>query len=198
MTRTRGRSAVSPAISLPTGAPVQRMVPSAASTNCSSLASPSRTARAPISPASAFWAAFCSALASEPPDDASATNRKPSSRPITWPSTTTSPVLLISGSRLAFSRSRRISTLVRRSTKRSVSRSCRASDSRSSTPRVTPCQCPDRPASPDGWRRKSRSGCARCAPTACRYRRRRGRPPPPGGRTSRYRWRRRAADSRTA
>ena len=40
-----------------------------------------------------------------------------------------------------FSRSRRISTLVRRSTKRSVSRSCNASDSLSSTARVTPCQC---------------------------------------------------------
>ena len=57
---------------------------------------------------------------------------------MTWPSTTTSPVLLNSGSSVAFSRSRRISTLVRRSTKCSVSRSCKASDSRSSTPRVTP------------------------------------------------------------
>ena len=54
-----------------------------------------------------------------------------------WPSTTTSPVLLISVSSIVFSRSRRISTLVRRSTKRSVSRSCSASDSLSSTARVT-------------------------------------------------------------
>ena len=58
-----------------------------------------------------------------------------------WPSTTTSPVLLISVSSIVFSRSRRISTLVRRSTNRSVSRSCSASDSLSSTARVTPCQC---------------------------------------------------------
>ena len=36
MMRTRGRSACSPATSLPTAAPVQRIVPSEASTNCSS------------------------------------------------------------------------------------------------------------------------------------------------------------------
>ena len=72
---------------------------------------------------------------------ASGVNMKPSSRPMVWPSTTTSPVLLISVSSPVFSRSRRISTLVRRSTKRSVSRSCSASESLSSTARVTPCQC---------------------------------------------------------
>ena len=58
-----------------------------------------------------------------------------------WPSTTTSPVLLMSVSSGVFSRMRRISTLVRRSTKRSVRRSCSASESLSSTARVTPCQC---------------------------------------------------------
>ena len=63
-------------------------------------------------------------------------NMKPSRRPMTWPSTMTSPVLLISVSSPVFSRSRRISTLVRRSTKRSVSRSCSASESLSSTARV--------------------------------------------------------------
>ena len=141
MTRTRGRKASSPATSLPTAAPVQRMVPSEASTNCWSGASASRAARAAISPASAFCAAFCNALASDPPDDASGTKTKPSRRPMVCPSTTTSPVLLISGSRSPFSRSRRISTLVRRSMKRSVSRSCSASESLSSTPRVTSCQC---------------------------------------------------------
>ena len=39
---------------------------------------------------------------------------------MTWPSTRTSPVLLISVSSIVFSLSRRISTLVRRSTNRSV------------------------------------------------------------------------------
>ena len=68
-----------------------------------------------------------------PPAEASGANVKPSSRPMAWPSTTTSPVLLISVSNIVFSRSRRINTLVRRSTKRSVSRSCSASESLSST-----------------------------------------------------------------
>ena len=45
--------------------------------------------------------------------------------------------LVISVSNIVFSRSRRINTLVRRSTKRSVRRSCSASDSLSSTPRAT-------------------------------------------------------------
>ena len=58
-----------------------------------------------------------------------------------WPSTTTSPVLPMSVSSAVFSRIRRISTLVRRSTKRSVRRSCSASDSLSSTARVRSCQC---------------------------------------------------------
>ena len=48
---------------------------------------------------------------------------------------------VISVSSIVFSRSRRINTLVRRSTKRSARRSCSASDSLSSTPRVMPCQC---------------------------------------------------------
>src|SRR5207342_1557781 len=104
-------------------------VPSVASTNCSAGASARRAARALISPASAFCAAFCNALASDPPDEASGTKTKPSSRPMPCPSTTTSPVLLISGSSIAFSRRRRISLLVRRSTKRSVRRSCKASES---------------------------------------------------------------------
>ncbi len=60
---------------------------------------------------------------------------------MTWPSTVTSPVFPISVSSIVFSRSRRINTLVRRSTKRSVRRSCNASDSLSSTARATPCQC---------------------------------------------------------
>ena len=76
-----------------------------------------------------------------PPADASATKVKPSSRPISWPSTTTSPVFLISVSNVVFSRSRRINTLVRRSTNRSVRRSCSASESLSSTLRATACQC---------------------------------------------------------
>ena len=41
----------------------------------------------------------------------------------------------------SLSRKRRIKTLVRRSTKRCVSRSCSASDSVSSIARVRPCQC---------------------------------------------------------
>ena len=151
------------------------------STNCSSGACDSLVARASISPASAFCAAACSALASEPPADASGAKMKPSSRPIAWPSTTTSPVLLISVSSIVFSRSRRISTLVRRSTKRSVSRSCSASDSLSSTrARDALPMLRDRQASPDGWRRRSRSGYARCGSRACRYRRRSGRPARPG------------------
>ena len=50
-------------------------------------------------------------------------------------------ICVISVSSIVFSRSRRINTLVRRSTKRSARRSCSASDSLSSTPRVMPCQC---------------------------------------------------------
>ena len=98
-------------------------------------------ARASISPASTFCAAACNALASDPPADGSAAKRKPSSRPTRWPSTVTSPVFEISLSNVVFSRRRRINTLVRRSTKRAVRRSCKASESLSSTPRVTPCQC---------------------------------------------------------
>ncbi len=82
-----------------------------------------------------------SALASDVPAVVSGAKRKPSSRPTVWPSTTTSPVLVISVSSIVFSRNRRINTLVRRSTKRSASLSCSASDSRSSMARVTPCQC---------------------------------------------------------
>jgi hypothetical protein len=104
----------------------------------------------------------------------------PSSRPITWPSTITSPVLPISVFSIVFSRRRRINTLVRRSTKRSVSRSCSASDNLFSTSRVMPCQCSGSAASPGGWRRRSRCGSARSGPTACRYRRRCGRPGRPG------------------
>ena len=125
MMRTRGLSASSAATSLPTGWPSQRMMPSVASTNCSSAACASLAARASISPASAFCAAPASAFASEPAADASGVKVKPSSRPMAWPSTTTSPVLPMSVSSTVFSRIRRISTLVRRSTKRSVSRSCK-------------------------------------------------------------------------
>ena len=106
MMRTRGLSTSSPATSLPTGWPSQRMTPSVASTNCSSLACASRPARASISPASAFCAAPASALASEPAAEASGVNMKPSSRPMAWPSTTTSPVLLMSVSSAVFSRRR--------------------------------------------------------------------------------------------
>ena len=48
----------------------------------------------------------------------SAVKRKPCSIPTCWPSTSTSPVAVISASNIAFSRKRRISTLVRRSTNR--------------------------------------------------------------------------------
>ena len=48
-------------------------------------------ARASISPASAFCAAARSALPSGPAEAESAANWKPASRPIGWPSTTTSP-----------------------------------------------------------------------------------------------------------
>ena len=177
MTRTRGRNTCSPAMSLPTAAPVQRIVPSEASANCASGASASRMARAPISPASAFCAALCSALASEPPDEASATNMNPSSRPMTWPSTTTSPVLLIS--RLQ----RRVFT------QPPHQHAGAAIDETLGEPLVQRVgqlvfdgagdalpMFRDRPANPAGWRRKSRSGCARCASTAYRYRRRCGRP----------------------
>ncbi|MFK4583568.1 hypothetical protein ABIF83_007045 [Bradyrhizobium ottawaense] len=59
---------------------------------------------------------------------------------MTWPSTMTSPVLPISVFKLVFSRRRRINTLVRRSTKRSVKRSWSASDNLFSTSRAIPCQ----------------------------------------------------------
>ena len=111
------------------------------STSWSSFAADNFSARASISPASAFSAVACSALASEPASAASGAKVNPSRRPITWPSTITSPVLPISVFNIVFSRSRRINTLVRRSTKRSVSRSCSASDNLFSTSRVMPCQC---------------------------------------------------------
>ena len=82
MTRSLGRSTSSPAISLPTGAPVQRTEPSDDSTNSRSGACVSLVARASISPASAERAAPCKVLASEPAADASATKVKPSSRPM--------------------------------------------------------------------------------------------------------------------
>ncbi len=125
MIRTRGLSSSSAATSLPTIWPCQRMTPSEASTILSSAACASLVARASISPASAFCAAPASVFASEPAVEASGVKVKPSSRPMLWPSTTTSPVLLMSVSSAVFSRSRRISTLVRRSTKRSVNRSCK-------------------------------------------------------------------------
>ena len=71
-----------------------------------------------------------------------AANRKPESVPTCWPSTNTSPTGVISASSIAFSFSRLISTLVRRSTKRAVRRSCSASDRRSSIARVRSCQWP--------------------------------------------------------
>ena len=142
MMRTRGLSTSSPATSLPTGCaqPADRRRRSPARTGRRGACA-SWSARASISPASAFCAAPAQRLglgaggrrvgreaeAVEPAD--------------MWPSTMTSPVLLISASSMVFSLRRRISTLVRRSTKRSVSRSCSASDSLSSTARVTPCQC---------------------------------------------------------
>ena len=56
----------------------------------------------------------------------------------------------------------------------------------------------DRRASPDGWPRRSRSGYGRCGSTACRCRRRPGRPARPGGRTSRSGSRLPASGSRRA
>ena len=140
MMRNRGCSASSAATSFATASPVQRMVPSEVSTNWSSGAAASFVARASISLASTCWAAACNALASEPASAASGAKVNPSSRPIAWPSTITSPVLPISVFKTEFSRRRRINTLVRRSTKRSVSRSCSASDNLFSTSRAIPCQ----------------------------------------------------------
>ena len=140
--RTRGRSISSPAMSLPTGSPSQR---SAAVGGEHDLLV-GRVARAarraprsrPRAPSARRRAAPC---LPGPAEALSAANWKPASRPIGWPSTTTSPDFVISVSSIVFSRSRRINTLVRRSTKRSARRSCSASDKRSSTPRVMPCQC---------------------------------------------------------
>jgi hypothetical protein len=109
--------------------------------NASSPASEMRAARASSSDVSAFNAAALSARASWPVALASGRNWKPDSVPTCWPSTMTSPVDVTSASSIAFSRRRRIRTLVRRSTNRAASRSWSASDSLSSTPRVTPCQC---------------------------------------------------------
>ena len=136
-----GFRATSPAASFATGSPFQRKRPSFASTILSSPALSISSARFSISPASAFCAAALSAFASGPPPEASAANSKPCKRPMTWPSTTTSPLSFISVSKRVFSLRRRISTLVRRSTKRWVRRSCKASERRSSTARVMPCQC---------------------------------------------------------
>ena len=68
-----------------------------------------------------------------PPACGSGTKWKPCRWPTCCPSTVTSPVAVISASSMAFSLRRRMSTLVRRSTKRWASRSCSASDSLSST-----------------------------------------------------------------
>ena len=132
---------------MPTASPVQRMVPSDVSTNCivGRSCRAFRRARRSRRPAPSARSA-CSALASEPASAASGAKVKPSSRPITWPSTVTSPVLPISVFKTLFSRRRRINTLVRRSTKRSVSRSCSASDNLFSTSRVIPCQCSGSPS----------------------------------------------------
>ena len=81
-------------------------------------------------------AAARSALTSVPSAQASASKRNPASRPTCCPSTRTSPAGVISASSIAFSFRRRMSTLVRRSTNRAVSRSCSASDRRSSIARV--------------------------------------------------------------
>ena len=98
-----------------------------------SAAAEKRSARASISPASALPAALRSVFASAGPPAGSGTKWKPCRWPTCWPSTVTSPVAVISASSIAFSLKRRISTLVRRSTKRWASRSCSASDSLSST-----------------------------------------------------------------
>ena len=83
-----------------------------------------------------FCAAPRSACASAPSACGSGVKRKPCRAPTWWPSTITSPAGVISASSIVFSLSRRISTLVRRSTKRFVSRSCSASERLSSTARV--------------------------------------------------------------
>ena len=139
---SRGFSASSPSASRAIAAPCQRSVPSPARTKSLLAAVATFSARSAISPASAFCAAARSALASGPSARGSGAKRNPSRLPTCWPSTRTSPVGVISASSIAFSFSRRISTLVRRSTKRAVSRSCSASDRRSSIARVRSCQWP--------------------------------------------------------
>ncbi len=139
--RTCGVRMCAPAPTRPTGSPSQRIKPSLASTKASSTASWTRVARPSISEASAFCAAALSARAASPEACGSGVKRKPLIWPTCWPSTITSPPEVISASIIAFSRNRRMRTLVRRSTNRCASRSCKASDRLSSTRRVTPCQC---------------------------------------------------------
>ena len=67
----------------------------------------------------------------------SSRKRNPSSRPMNWSSIETSPFSVTVATRVSFCFSRRIRTEVRRSTKRWVSCRCSASDSRSSTARVS-------------------------------------------------------------
>ena len=78
--------------------------------------------------------------------------RKPSSRPMNWSSIETSPFSVTVATRLSLCFNRRISTEVRRSTNRWVSCTCSASDSRSSTARVSSRQ----------WSASSTQAC-RCA-----------------------------------
>jgi hypothetical protein len=109
----------SPAMSLPTGSPSQRMTPSEASTNCSSA--PATALRRGVDLAGErLLRGGVQRLGLRAGGRGVGGELKPSSRPMAWPSTTTSPVFLISVSSMVFSRSRRISTLVRRSTKRSA------------------------------------------------------------------------------
>ena len=172
MMRMRGCSASSAATSFATASPVQRMVPSEVSTNWSSGAAASFVARASISLASTCCAAACNAFASEPASAASGAKVNPSSRPIAWPSTITSPVLPISvfktlsspagGASIHWYGGQRNAPLAVHAAHRIIY---------FRPPGRSPASDRGRTASPAGWRRRSRCGFARSGPTACRYRR---------------------------
>ena len=120
------------------------MVPSSARAKEPSSATENLVARVSISLNSDLAATSRKVFASGvsvPIPCMSGVNRKPDSFPTICPSTTTSPVTVTSAFSILFSRKRRISTDVRRLTKRCASFSCSASDKASSTLRVTCCQC---------------------------------------------------------
>ena len=136
-----GSSACGPGTSFPTTAPSHQSCPCSLRWMAFESASASLRARATNSPSSPLTAAARSVRPWTPSASGSASKRKPASLPTNSPPMDTAPELSSTRSSASSSRRRRMRTAVRRSMKRCVSRSCSASDRRSSMARVWSCQC---------------------------------------------------------